>query len=77
MPPYGMVEAISKKSFRPISALNPRIKSSTYLRVDPRSRLPSLPEGDAGQVISAENPNFEMVSNKCFLLTIKGLYIII
>jgi hypothetical protein len=25
------IEAISKKSFRPISALSPRIKSSTYL----------------------------------------------
>ena len=40
---YGKenMEAISKKSFRPISALSPRIKSSTYLSMrvgDPVTR---------------------------------------
>jgi len=43
-------EGISKKSFRPISAMSPR--------------LPSSPEGYAGQVISTENPNFEIASGK-------------
>jgi hypothetical protein len=45
MPPYSMLEAISKKSFRPISALSPRIKSSTYLSMrveDPVNRRDGL-----------------------------------
>jgi hypothetical protein len=35
-PLFNELEAVSKKSFHPISALSPRIKSSTYLslRVD-------------------------------------------
>ena len=33
--------------------------------------LPSSPEGYAGQVISTENPNFEMASRECPLVKMK------
>ena len=58
------IEAISKKSFRPISALSPRLKSSTYLSMrveDPVKRrdelIPRL------VLISTENPNFVTASS--------------
>jgi hypothetical protein len=59
------LEAISKKSFRPISALSPRLKSSTYLSMrveDPVNKRGGLIFGLA--LISAENPNFEITSVK-------------
>jgi hypothetical protein len=58
------IEAISKKSIRPISALSPRLKSSTYLSTrveDPVNRRGGLILGLA--LISTENPNFEMASS--------------
>ncbi len=58
------LEAISKKFFRPISALSPRLKSSTHLsmRVEDPVRRGVLILGLV--LISTENPNFEMASNK-------------
>jgi hypothetical protein len=63
-----------KKSFRPIrrrrakvSALSPRLKSSTYLSMrveDPVNKRGGLTLGPVS--ISNENPNFEMASNKLF-----------
>jgi hypothetical protein len=60
----NLLEAISKKSFRPILALSPRLKSLTYLSMrvkDPVNKRGGLILGLA--LISIENPNFDMASN--------------
>jgi hypothetical protein len=61
------IEAISKKSFRPISALSHRLKYSTYLSMrveDPVNRRGGLILGLV--LISTENPNFEIASKNQF-----------
>jgi|GEM_PF-7043431 len=61
------IEAISKKSFRPISALSPHLKYSTYLSMrdeDPVNRRGGLILGLV--LISTENPNFEIASKNQF-----------
>jgi hypothetical protein len=63
------LEVISKKSFRPISVLSPRIKSSTYLSMrveDPVKRRGGLILGLV--LISTENPNFEIASSGFYIL---------
>ena len=57
-------EAIAKKLFRPIPAVMPRLKSSTYLWMSPKG---TSFEGAYGlrlglALIANENPNFEMAS---------------
>ena len=61
----NLLEAISKKSFCPISALRPRLKSSTYMSMpveDPGLERGGLSLGLA--LISNKNPNFEIASKK-------------